>query len=258
MSRRRVSVVRPTPAPKSEAEESPGFAGSRFIPTPIQNALAYGSMIYQAVVFDLGGVILGSPLHAIARYEQELGIPLNSINRVVADTAPDGGWARLERGELTMLEFFDAFESDCREAGHEISARIMMQRMHEATLPRLEMLAAVSAIRSRGLLAAALTNNWATPEASRSPDGTRELESHFDVFIESSVEGLRKPDPRIYELACERLAVSPANCIFLDDIGGNLKPARALGFHTIKVVEPEQALVDLAAALGFDLTQSSA
>lgn len=211
-------------------------------------------MRIQAVIFDLGGVVLGSPLHAIAAYEHELGIPADFVNRVVASTAPDGAWSRLERGELCMDDFFPAFEADCRAAGHEISARDMLERMAEAALPRPVMLSAIARIRERGLKTAALTNNWSPGEQEGGlADGTAVLRPHFDVFIESSVEGLRKPDPRIFQLACERLAVEPSHAAFLDDIGSNLKTARQLGMTTIKVVEPEIALAELQALLGFDL-----
>jgi putative hydrolase of the HAD superfamily len=211
-------------------------------------------MELKAVIFDLGGVVLGSPLHAIAAYERELGIPVNFVNQVVADTAPTGAWSRLERGELSMESFFTAFEDDCRKAGREISARIMMQRMGEAARPRPVMLQAIARLRDSGIPVAALTNNWATAEQSDTPsDGTRALREYFDVFIESSVEGLRKPDPRIYELTCARLDVTPAGTVFLDDIGSNLKTARRLGMTTIKVIEPEEALADLERVVGLSL-----
>lgn len=213
-------------------------------------------MIFRAVVFDLGGVVLGSPLHAINRYELHLGLEKNAINRVAAETAPHGAWSRLERGELSMESFYPAFESDCLAAGHEISARTMFEWMAAEASPREPMLDAIRRIRSTGLKTAALTNNWAKAEEAdpqESADGTRVLREHFDVFIESSVEGIRKPDPRIYELACARLEVEPHETIFLDDIGANLKPARKLGFTTIKVVEPTQALDELERALGFSL-----
>jgi len=211
-------------------------------------------MGYRAVVFDLGGVVLGSPLQAIADYERELGIPENFVNRVVADTAPDGGWARLERGELGLEEFYTAFEADCRSAGHEISAREMMARMARATRPRSAMLGAIRRIRGNGLRVAALTNNWVTEESDGEAPGHQDLRELFDVFIESSVEGLRKPDPRIYELTCARLGVTPRQSVFLDDIGRNLKPARAIGFTTIRVATPEDALEELEAILGFSIT----
>jgi len=209
-------------------------------------------MTVHAVIFDLGGVVLGSPLHAIRAYERELGLPVNAINRVAAHTAPHGAWSRLERGELSMEAFYPAFEADCAAAGHTISARDMMARMSEAAVPRESMLRAIERIREAGLLTAALTNNWASED--RGPDdGTRALRDRFHVFIESSVEGLRKPDPRIYELACDRLGVAPRESAFLDDIGVNLKSARALGMRTIKVDEPEPALRELEAVVGLAL-----
>ncbi len=211
-------------------------------------------MTIRAVIFDLGGVVLGSPLHAIASYERELGIPENFVNRVVADTAPDGAWSRLERGEFSLDEFFPAFEADCRAAGQCVPARVMFERMAAAALPRPSMLRAIARIRERGLSVAALTNNWASDEQGAEPDaGTEALRAHFDVFIESSVEGLRKPDLRIYRLACRRLDVSPDQAVFLDDIGSNLKAAREIGMTTIKVSEPAAALAELQQVLGFEL-----
>jgi len=154
-----------------------------------------------------------------------------------------------------MEAFFAAFEDDCRRAGHAICARTMFERMSVAAQPRPVMLEAIERIRGNGLQVAALTNNWAAADGGRErpSDGTRELAARFDVFIESSVEGLRKPDVRIYELACSRLGVGPAQSVFLDDIGANLKPARELGFTTIKVDDPEDALEELAGVLGFPL-----
>lgn len=207
-------------------------------------------MKIRAVIFDLGGVVLGSPLHAIAAYERELGLPRNAVNHVVAATAPRGAWSRLERGELSMEEFYPAFEADCAAAGHELSAREMMTRMSEVSKPRTVMLTAIERIREHGLLTAALTNNWAHDGAE---DGTRLLRDRFHVFVESSVEGLRKPDPAIYELACGRLGIAPGEAAFLDDIGSNLKSARALGMTTIKVDEPDQALRELEQVIGLTL-----
>jgi len=214
-----------------------------------------GARPYRAVIFDLGGVVLGSPLHAIAAYEREIGIPANFINRVVMDTAPTGAWSRLERGELSMEAFYRAFDRECAEAGCEISALAMMERISASTGPRPAMLEAVTRIRGQGLAVAALTNNWASEpsEPSETPSHS-ELRDLFDVFIESSVEGLRKPDPKIYQRACQRLSVAPDQAIFLDDIGANLKPARQLGMTTIKVVTPEAALAELQSLLGFSLT----
>jgi putative hydrolase of the HAD superfamily len=205
-------------------------------------------MPYRAVIFDVGGVVVGSPLHAITAYEREAGIPAGSINRIVVETGASGAWSRLERGELDLTRFYPQFERDCEQAGCRLSARLLMARVAEAALPRPAMLAAIGRIRERGVRAGALTNNWISEDA-----GAEGLRPHFDVFVESAVEGLRKPDPRIYVLACERLAVAPTEAVFLDDIGANLKSARALGMTTIKVADPDQALGELESALGFPL-----
>jgi epoxide hydrolase-like predicted phosphatase len=166
----------------------------------------------------------------------------------VVGAGPGGAWARLERGELGLEEFYPAFDADCAAAGCRISAEILMQRVAEATVPRPAMLEAIGRIRARGLRAAALTNNWVTEG-----EGTRALAPLFDVFVESAVEGLRKPDPRIFALTCERLGVTPPEAVFLDDIGMNLKSARALGMATIKVAEVAAALGELEGLLGFPL-----
>jgi putative hydrolase of the HAD superfamily len=218
-------------------------------------------MTIRAIIFDLGGVVLGSPLHAIAAYEREIGLPANFVNRVVADTAPGGAWSRLERGEISMETFYTDFEADCQAAGQTLSARTMFERMALEALPRPIMIEAIRRIRAEGFLAGALTNNWANEDdaqeneaGSPAGDGTRALADLFDVFVESSVEGLRKPDPRIYTLACERLGVELNEAVFLDDIGTNLKAARALGMTTIKVNTPEQALEELSAVIELKLT----
>src|SRR5690242_3144408 len=205
-------------------------------------------MGYRAVLFDVGGVVVGSPLHAIAAYERERGIEAGAINRIVVAAGTAGGWSRLERGELTLEDFYPVFESDCAAAGCRISARDLMRRVAESTVPRPAMLDAIRRIRARRLLAAAVTNNWLTDDR-----GSSALRDEFDAFIESAALGLRKPDPRIYAIACETLRIAPSDAVFLDDIGANLKTARALGMTTIKVDDPDAALAELEAVLGFPL-----
>ena len=205
-------------------------------------------MRHRAVLFDLGGVVLGSPLHAIADFERDEGLPAGFVNRVVMTAGQSGAWSRLERGELALEAFYTAFEKDCADAGETLSARLLMQRIAVSAEPRPAMLEAVRRIRERGLKAAALTNNWIGQEEDMQP-----LRSCFDAFIESSALGLRKPDRRIYLHACEQIAVEPPQAIFLDDIGRNLKTARELGMATIKVLEPRAALRELEGLLGFAL-----
>ena len=206
----------------------------------------------EGVLFDMGGVVMDSPLHAIARYERAHGLPANAVNRAIAAAGESGAWARLERGELTAETFCAPFEADCRAHGVEVSGAAIMAAIAKAGVARPMMLEAIRRLRAQHLRVGALTNNWKRtgPEDDVIP---HRLKDHFDVFIESRVVGLRKPDPKIYELACRELGVPPERTAFLDDIGGNLKPARALGMATIKVDTPEQALRELAALLGFDL-----
>lgn len=207
-------------------------------------------MRFRAVIFDLGGVVLDSPLHAIAAYERELGIPPGFVNRVVVDTGPEGAWSRLERGELSRRAFETAFEAECRAAGFDLSAPTMMERIARCG-PRPQMLKALRTLRFAGLALAALTNNWAHEgEGGPETDALRDL---FDVFVESSKLGLRKPDPRIYRHVCEALAVAPREAVFLDDIGRNLKAARELGMTTIKVDAPDPALAELGRQLDLAL-----
>ncbi len=207
-------------------------------------------MSFRAVIFDLGGVVLDSPLHAIAAYERELGIPAGFVNRVVLETGPSGAWSRLERGELPRRAFEAAFEAECRSRGNALSAGTMMERIALCG-PRPRMLDAIRLIRGSGRKVAALTNNWAHEGGGGSEtDVLREL---FDVFVESSKIGLRKPDPRIYEHVCTALAIEPREAVFLDDIGRNLKAARELGMTTIKVDAPDEALAQLSRHLDLPL-----
>ncbi len=205
-------------------------------------------MPYAAVIFDIGGVVVGSPLHAIADYERVSGIAPGTINRIIVSAGAEGAWARLERGELTPEGFFPIFDAECAAAGCEASGRVMMTAMAEATVPRPAMIAAIDKIRHSGRKTAALTNNWKSGQPALAP-----LAVHFDVIVESAVEGVRKPDPRIYEIACTRLGIGAEDAVFLDDIGTNLKAARSLGMTTIKVVEPQAALAELGAVLELDL-----
>jgi putative hydrolase of the HAD superfamily len=205
----------------------------------------------RAVIFDLGGVVLGSPLHAFADYERELGLPHNTLNHMIVANGERSAWSRLERGELTLdAAFFEAFDAEAAAAGHTISSATLMARVAEISAPRPAMLEAVRRIRAAGLKTAALTNNWSSDDQGQKMDLLR---GEFDVFVESVREGLRKPDPRIYHLVCDRLGVEPREAAFLDDIGRNLKPARALGMTTIRVDDPRRALDELSAALDLAL-----
>jgi len=207
----------------------------------------------KAIIFDLGGVVFESPFEQFDAYERIAGLPTGSVRGVIARSSQGGAWAALERGELTMSEFCTALDAEAEAEGVTIDASEIMAMIGRGVGARTEMIDAITRIREHGLLTAALTNNWPGGDGNGTPPGMRAL-TIFDVIVESAVEGMRKPDPRIYELTLERLGVDAADTVFLDDIGANLKPARAMGMTTIKVDDRAHALRELESVLGFSIT----
>jgi putative hydrolase of the HAD superfamily len=203
--------------------------------------------VIRAVMFDIGGVLTTGPFEGFARYEREQGLPEGLIRRINSTNPDANAWARFERGEVDFVGFCALFESEAGALGHVVDAQEVMAAMRG--LPRPEMVAAVRFCRGR-FKTAALTNNFVAPDPERRAEAPTFFDGLFDVVIESSKVGVRKPDPRFYEMACRALAVEPAEAVFLDDLGINLKPARRMGMHTIKVVSGEQALGELYSLLG--------
>jgi putative hydrolase of the HAD superfamily len=197
-------------------------------------------------MFDFGGVISTSPFEAFAHLERERGLPAGFIRSVNATNPDDNAWARLERSEIGLDAFAAAWGAEAAALGHELDGHLVLERLAGAIRPR--MVAAIDACRRR-YKTACLTNNFASTDRVVS-EGMAEVYALFDAVLESRLLGVRKPDPRFYELACAALGVQPEESVFLDDLGVNLKPARALGMHTIKVTDPEEALAELAHLLG--------
>jgi putative hydrolase of the HAD superfamily len=209
-------------------------------------------MPIRAVLWDFGGVILESPFNGFDRYEQEAGLPSGFLRSLNASNPDNNAWARMERNEVSREEFSVHFEAEAAAAGHRIDARAILGLL--SGQPRPAVVEAVRRCAAR-LPTGLLTNNFVVKDAAMAggrPD-LEEILGLFHVIIESSKVGLRKPDPRIYELATEALGVSPRETVFLDDLGINLKPARAMGMTTIKVVDPDEALDQLEAAIGFSV-----
>jgi putative hydrolase of the HAD superfamily len=211
-------------------------------------------MTVTAVVFDLGGVLTESPMTAFAAYEAEAGLPPGLI-RELNSTDPDtNAWARFERNELDVAGFSAAFEAEALARGHHVEAARVLEALRGELRPA--MVSAVRRLRDAGLPLALLSNNVAPMERT-GPLG--ELLALFDAVVESSTEGVRKPEPEIYRRALTRLSdavgrpIEASDCAYLDDLGINLKPARELGFATIKVVEPSAALAVLSVLVGFRL-----
>ncbi len=207
----------------------------------------------RAAFFDFGGVILSSPFEAFNGFEERNGLPRDFIRTINATNPDTNAWARFERSQVGFDEFCELFEAECREQGQEVAARALMPLLAGEIRP--EMIEAVRRCKER-LVTACLTNNWVSHD-DRQPErvqpGRDEVMSLFDHVVESSRVGVRKPDPRFYEIACEQAGVEPTEVVFLDDLGVNLKPARAMGMTTIKVEDPAVALRDLEAVVGFPL-----
>ena len=195
---------------------------------------------FRAVLFDLGGVVFDSPLAVIADYEREIGLASGLVNRTVVAGGTTGAWSGYERGEISFDQFVDRFGVEC---GGSVDVRELMRRINGAIVARPSMIALLPTLRERGLRVGALTNNW-------EPLTDPAFKGRFDVVVESSVEGMRKPEPEIYRVVVDRLGVDPSEIVFLDDIGANLKPARLMGMTTIKVVSADQAIGDLTDVLG--------
>jgi putative hydrolase of the HAD superfamily len=201
-----------------------------------------------AALFDFGGVILSSPFEAFAHYERREGLPAGFLRRVNATDPDTNAWAQLERNEVTLDEFCGLFEAEAKALGHRVDAREVLGLLSGELRP--EMVEAVRRCAAR-LSTALLTNNIASMMSPNpAMDGVLSL---FDEIVESSQVGVRKPDPRFYELACARLGIEPAQAVFLDDLGINLKSARAMGMTTIKVDDPARAIAELEAVVGFPL-----
>jgi putative hydrolase of the HAD superfamily len=213
-------------------------------------------MPYRAVLWDFGGVLSSSPFEAFARYEAERGLPDGFLRRVNATNPDDNAWARLERNDVGLDAFAELFAQESAALGHAVDGHDVLGLLSGELRPA--MLDAVRACRAAGLRTALLTNNVVTMPADGEGDveGWRSrvpLDELFDVVVESSKEKVRKPDPAAYALVLERLGVAAEEVVFLDDLGINLKPAKAMGMTTIKVSDPDEALAQLSAILGLPL-----
>jgi len=204
--------------------------------------------VVEAVLFDFGGVILSSPFEAFAEYEAEIGLPPDTIRKINSTNPDTNAWAKFERREVDPQEFARLFEEEALLLGHELDAQRILEGLHGTVRPA--MVDALSNCASK-FKTAMLTNNITPMREQDLDEEVKKVVEIFDILVESSIEGCRKPEERFYEIACERLAVNPESCVFLDDLGINLKPARAMGMKTIKVVEPEKAIEELYEIIGF-------
>ena len=210
----------------------------------------------KAVIFDFGGVVTSSPFEAFNRMEEAKGLPKDFVRSVNSTNPESNAWAKFERSEITPAEFHDLFAEEAKAKGGDVTGSEVMACLSGDLRP--DMVAALKAIKAQdGVKLGCITNNVATgegPGMAGNAERAAEFAAVMDLFdhvIESSKAGIRKPDPKIYLMACEALDVEPKDCIYLDDLGINCKPAHQLGMQAIKVLNKDQALDDLQALLPF-------
>ena len=210
-------------------------------------------MAVAAVIWDFGGVFTTSPFDAFNRYERERGLPADTIRRINSINPDTNAWARIERSEVDAATFDQIFADEAKALGFDIRGADVLALLSGDLRPAV--VAAFFACKAR-FKVGCITNNAPTGKGagmSSSSEKARQIAevfAQFDHVIESSKAGVRKPDPRIYRMMCDALGVDPRECVYLDDLGINLKPAREMGMTTIKVTSEAQLLADLSAAVG--------
>src|SRR3954451_21763431 len=210
-------------------------------------------IMIEAVIWDFGGVLTTSPFEAFARFETERGLPADIIRRTNAANHLENAWAKFERAEVDIEAFDALFAAESLALGAEVRGRDVLPLLSGDLRP--EMVEALTRVKTR-FKTGCITNNLpanAIGSASGRTLFIPEVMALFDHVIESAKIGLRKPDPRIYRMMMDALGVKPERCVYLDDLGVNLKPAREMGMATIKVVDPAQAIAELEAATGMAL-----
>jgi putative hydrolase of the HAD superfamily len=211
----------------------------------------------KAVIWDFGGVFTTSPFEAFNRYEASRGLPKDLIRTINATNPHENAWALFERNEIDAAGFDVAFAEEAKALGHDVRGADVLPLLSGDLRPRV--VAALAEVKKH-FTVACITNNVqgaghgagmaATTEKAAK---VSEVMASFDAVIESSKIGIRKPDPKIYQMMCELLKLEPADCVYLDDLGVNCKPAAALGMTAIKVTGEEQAMADLSRVTGLTL-----
>ncbi len=212
--------------------------------------------MFNAVLWDFGGVITSSPFEAFNRYEADNDLPKDFLRSINATDPETNAWAQLESSQVSVDEFDELFAREAETRGHRVMGKEVLDLLSGDVRP--EMVSALGIIKQNHRIGC-ITNNVNTgqgPGMAKSSDKASqvaEIMAMFDVVIESSIVGVRKPNPKIYQMTCEQMSIAPEETIYLDDLGINLKPARALGLATIKVLNANQALADLEKLLGIQL-----
>ena len=199
-------------------------------------------MKYKAIIWDFGGVITSSPFEAFNEFEEANSLPKDIIRTINSENPDMNAWAQFESNSITIGQFNDLFLKEAKAKGFDIKGRDIIKLLKGSI--RENMVSFLRELKSDFKLGC-ITNNVRPSSEENTDNETKEAMSIFDHVIESSIAGIRKPNPEIYMMSCDALNVSPDQCIYLDDLGINLKPARELGMMTIKVIQPEDAIQEV-------------
>tara|TARA_A100001015_G_scaffold58008_2_gene63870 strand:- start:688 stop:1335 length:648 start_codon:yes stop_codon:yes gene_type:complete len=202
---------------------------------------------YSSIFWDFGGVITSSPFEAFKKFEIENDLPENFLRKVNSTNPQNNAWALLEQSKINQIEFNDLFFQESSELGFGVNGLKVLDLL-EGDL-RLGMVEIIKTLKKMDFIQACLTNNF-IPDNDNQPDmmdliKKTEVFNLFDFIFESKEIGLRKPDQAFYDYVLEKVDIPPEKIIFLDDLGINLKPAKAMGMTTIKVISESQAKEDL-------------
>lgn len=210
----------------------------------------------KAIFWDFGGVITTSPFESFNRYEKEKQLPQDFIRTINSNNPHTNAWAKFERSDVDAATFDQLFLEETTAAGHPVRGYDILNLLAGDLRPEM-----INALRTckEAFKQACLTNNVAIGDGPGMSQTNKKAEAFksawqlFDFVLESSKAGVRKPEPQFYTIACEALEVEPSEVVFLDDLGINLKPAKAMGMTTIKVTEAKKALLELSNVTGLSL-----
>jgi epoxide hydrolase-like predicted phosphatase len=205
----------------------------------------------EAVISDFGGVLTSPLLDSFAAFQESSGIPFEALGRAIAAIAQRDAvnpLFALEKGQLSERDFLGDLS---RQLTHDLDRPVELHGFAEQYLehlrPNQPMIDFMRALRNRGYRMAICTNNireWEKLWRAKLP-----VDEIFDVVVDSSVVGARKPEPEIYEITLEQLGVGAEAALMVDDLEINCAAAQELGLAAVWFRETDQAIGEIEAAL---------
>jgi putative hydrolase of the HAD superfamily len=200
----------------------------------------------EAVISDFGGVLTTPLVDSFAAVRESSGVPLEALGKAMAAIMDRDGshpLFELETGRLSESQFLDELSGELTgQLGREVSMHDFGHRFFENLHPNERMLDFMRGLRDQGYKLGICTNNvreWEPLWRAKVP-----VDEIFSVVVDSAFVGSRKPEPRIYEITLERLGVTPAAALLIDDIEINCTAARDLGMRAVWFRDTDQAIAE--------------